>query len=159
MEGKRLLDVGCGCGEFLAGARIRGASVFGNDISTEACAFVKDKLGIPVLQGPLSGPAFIEKFGQMDMIVMSDLIEHPVDPLSTFDSALKILKPGGLLLMHTPHGGAASDLRSAHEWIGFRVDLEHLQYLSTGTISVLASRYDCRIEHLENFWRSGVGGN
>jgi 2-polyprenyl-3-methyl-5-hydroxy-6-metoxy-1,4-benzoquinol methylase len=158
LEGKRLLDVGCGCGEVLVRARHRGASVFGNDISAEACAFVKDKLGVPVLEGPLSDSSFVAEFGQMDMVVMSDLIEHPTDPLSMFVSALRILTPGGLLLIHTPNGGAASDPGGANKWVGFRVDLEHLQYLSTGTVSVLANRYGCRIEHLETFGYPGLQG-
>jgi SAM-dependent methyltransferase len=150
LDGKLLLEIGCGCGEFLASARGRGATVFGNDISPEACSFVSGLLGIPVFQGPLSSAAFTEKFGLMDIVVMSDLIEHPVDPLGTFEAALKVLKPGGLFLILTPNGGEASDnVERAREWIGFRVDLEHLQYLSSATILGLAGKYHCRIEHLE----------
>ena len=90
---------------------------------------------------------------------MSDLIEHPVEPLATFESALNVLPPGGLLLIFTPNGGAASDdLRSARQWVGFRVDLEHLQYLSSATIAALASMYSCRIEHLEALGYPGLDG-
>ena len=159
LEGKRLLEIGCGCGEFLVAARRRGASVFGNDISQEACSFVSRQLHIPVFQGPLSAAAFRAEFGPMDIVVMSDLIEHPVEPLATFESALNVLPPGGLLLIFTPNGGAASDdLRSARQWVGFRVDLEHLQYLSSATIAALASMYSCRIEHLEALGYPGLDG-
>ncbi|MGO9241233.1 MAG: class I SAM-dependent methyltransferase [Bryobacteraceae bacterium] len=160
LEGKRLLEIGCGCGEFLVGARRRGASVFGNDISPEACSFVREQLHFPVSQGPLHDSAFTAEFGAMDIVAMSDLIEHPVEPLRTFESALKVLKPGGLLLILTPNGGEASDdLRGAMQWVGFRVNLDHLQYLSTATILALACRYGCRIEHLETFgypWLEGI---
>lgn len=159
LKAKRLLEIGCGCGELLVAARHRGASVFGNDISQEACSFVKDRLGIPVFQGPLSDSGFREEFGLMDMVVMSDLIEHPVEPLDTFGAALNVLKPGGLLLILTPNGGAApEDPQMASQWVGFRVDLEHLQYFSSATVSVLADRHDCLIEHLETVGYPGLKG-
>ena len=160
LEGKRILEIGCGCGEFLVSARHRGSSVFGNDISQEACSFVRDLLQIPVYPGQLCDSDFTNQFGQMDIVVMSDLIEHPVEPLCTFESALNVLKPRGLLLILTPNGGEASDnVQCAKQWVGFRVDLEHLQYLSGATISILAHRYSCRIEHLETFgypWLEGI---
>lgn len=159
LEGKRLLEIGCGCGEFLVSAQRRGASVFGNDISQEACSFVRELLQIPVYAGQLCDSDFTRQFGQMDIVVMSDLIEHPVEPLRTFEAAVSVLKPGGVLLIHTPNGGAASDNPlTAKKWVGFRVDLEHLQYLSAATISALAHRYDCRIEHLETFGYPGLEG-
>ena len=152
LDGKRLLEIGCGCGEFLVSARHRGALVFGNDISQEACSFVRDRLGVRVWPGQLSDSGFCAEFGPMDIVVMSDLIEHPVEPLRMFESAINVLKVGGLLLMLTPNGGGApDDLDRASQWIGFRVDLEHLQYLSVATVSTLAARYNCRIEHLETF--------
>lgn len=152
LEGRRLLEIGCGCGELLTRARMCGAVVFGNDISSEACDFVGNKLGIPVFHGEISEKAVPGEVGQMDIVVMSDLFEHLVDPLATLCAALAILKHNGLLLMLTPNGGAASaDPGTASKWPGFRVDLEHLQYLSTRTISVLADRYSCQIEHLEVF--------
>jgi SAM-dependent methyltransferase len=159
LEGKRLLEIGCGCGELLVGALHRRASVFGNDVSRESCRFVGELLHIPVCEGPLSAVAFEREFGQMDIVVMSNLIEHPVEPLATFESALSVLKPAGLLLILTPNGGAASDEpSSASQWVGFRVDLEHLQYLSARTVSTLAAEYRCDIEHLETFGYPGLQG-
>jgi SAM-dependent methyltransferase len=162
LKGRSLLEIGCGCGELLVAARRRGASVFGNDISGEACSFVEKLLRIPVFGGPLAGPAFVDRFGQMEIVVMSDLIEHPVEPLATFQSAWDVLRPGGLLLILTPNGGDAipdrQHARSATGWIGFRKDLEHLQYLSSGTISLLSRIYGCRIEHFETFGFPALDG-
>jgi SAM-dependent methyltransferase len=140
--GKRVLEIGCGCGEFLVAARNRGAEVFGNDISAEACLFVRDQLRIPVFEGAFD-PSLV---GGMDVIVMSDLIEHPAEPLELLQAAAEVLNPGGLLLMLTPNGGAAST-----EWVGFRVDLEHLQYLSMATMSAIAGKVACEVELLETF--------
>jgi len=158
-NGRRLLEIGCGCGEFLVAARCRGASVVGNDIAEEACSFVRGRLGIPVFQGELRSQAFVEQHGQMDIVAMSDLIEHPIEPLKTIETALEVLKPGGLLLILTPNGGEATgDVSGAGQWVGFRVDLEHRQYLSSATIAMLANRFHCRTEHLETLGYPGVSG-
>src|SRR5207249_3554502 len=54
---------------------------------------------------------------------------------------------GSLLLAAMLQGAVASQAR---EWLGFRVDLEHLQYLSAATVVAIASRHGWAIEHLES---------
>lgn len=147
LEGRCLLDVGCGLGQLLVAARAEGAQVIGNDVSPEACRFIRS-LGFEALEGPLQ--RFASSIAPVDVVVMSDLIEHPQEPGVLLESARSILKPGGLLVLWTPNGGAAGEsAATAREWVGFRVDLEHMQYFSTQTISCLARRLGWRIEHLE----------
>jgi 2-polyprenyl-3-methyl-5-hydroxy-6-metoxy-1,4-benzoquinol methylase len=157
--GKRILDVGCGRGALLVAARRRGAEVFGNDISAEACTFVRDYLQIPVYEGCISEYECRLKLGLMDIVVMSDVFEHLTTPIKSFQAALDMLVPGGLLLILTPNGGAAgSELCDAICWEGFRVDLEHLQYFSAKTILKLAREHCCQVEHLESFGYAGLTG-
>jgi len=67
------------------------------------------------------------------------------------------LKPGGLLLLHTPNGGeAGTNIERAKKWVGFRVDLEHLQYLSPRTINCLSHELNLRIERLGAFGFAGL---
>ena len=81
---------------------------------------------------------------------MRDYIEHPVDPLIEIQTAVNILRPGGLLLLHTPNGGEAGiNIERAKKWVGFRVDLEHLQYLSPHTVNWISKMYKLKIERLE----------
>lgn len=154
---KRILDVGCGWGRFLLMARSAGADVVGCDLSPEACEFANNKLGITVYQSDLS--SCMSSVGDVDAVVMRDLIEHPVKPLLDIQAAYRILKPGGLLLLHTPNGGeAGTDVETAKKWVGFRVDLEHLQYLSPRTMNWLAKILDMSIERLDAFGFPGLEG-
>lgn len=126
-------------------ARHHGAAVLGSDISAEACAFVRDRLHIEVFEGPLGRAA-----PPVDIAVLSDVIEHPADPLSLLQTAVTVLAHRGLLLILTPNGGqAGTNVETARRWDGFRVDPEHLQYFSPATMVRLAPRLGCRIEHLE----------
>lgn len=153
----RILDVGCGFGRFLLEARSMGADVVGCDLSPEACEFANNKLGITVHQSELH--LCSSSIGNVDAVVMRDFIEHPVEPLIDFQAAVSILKPGGLLLFHTPNGGeAGTNIETASKWVGFRVDLEHLQYLSPHTVNWLSQKYDLRIERLETSGFPGLKG-
>lgn len=144
----RVLDVGCGVGDFLLQAKAFGADVVGCDLSPEACEFANSRLGITVYQSELH--LCLSQIGSVDVVVMRDFIEHPVDPLINIQAAVGILKKGGLLLIHTPNGGEAGlTAESGKKWVGFRVDLEHLQYISAQTVNWLAEKFNLRIERLE----------
>jgi hypothetical protein len=64
-----------------------------------------------------------------------------------------------VLAILTPNGGAAgTDLASARGWVGFRVDLEHFQYLSTRTNLLLAGKLGLSVEHIETTGFPGLAG-
>jgi 2-polyprenyl-3-methyl-5-hydroxy-6-metoxy-1,4-benzoquinol methylase len=153
----RILDVGCGSGNFLLEAKSAGADVLGCDLSPEVCEFVNNRLGIKVHQSELHLCSSL--VGNVDAVVMKDFMEHPVEPLIDVQAAVSILKPGGLLLLYTPNGGEAGiDVETAKKWVGFRVDLEHLQYISPQTINWIAEKYHLRIERLETSGFPGLKG-
>jgi 2-polyprenyl-3-methyl-5-hydroxy-6-metoxy-1,4-benzoquinol methylase len=157
LRGKRILEVGCGLGNFLLMARSAGAEVIGCDLSPEACDFTNNRLGITVHQSELS--SCMTAIGDVDAVVMRDLIEHPVEPLIDIQAACTILKIGGLLLLHTPNGGeAGTTVETAKKWVGFRVDLEHLQYISPHTVNWLSRKLGLRIERLGAFGFPGLKG-
>lgn len=150
LHGKRLLDVGCGVGGFLLCARSLGADVIGCDLSPEACEFAINRLGISVYRSDLASCS--SSIGKVDAVIMRDFIEHPVEPLIDIQAAISILNPGGILLILTPNGGeAGSNIETGKGWIGFRVDLEHLQYLSPKTINWLSKKYGFIIERIETY--------
>jgi len=157
ISGKRIFDVGCGWGNFLLMARSAGADVVGCDLSPEACEFARNKLGITVYQSELS--SCLSSIAAVDAVVMRDLIEHPIEPLGVLRAAHAALKSGGVLLLHTPNGGeAGTNIDTAREWVGFRVDLEHLQYVSPRTVNWLSRKLDMRIERLDAFGFPGLKG-
>lgn len=150
ISGKRIFDVGCGIGRLLLAAKTKGADVSGCDLSPEACKFASNSLGLNVYQSSFSNCR--SSIGIVDAVIMKDFIEHPVDPLNDLRTAISILKKDGLLLLHTPNGGeAGKKIDSAKEWVGFRVDLEHLQYLTPHLINWLAETHALRIERLNPF--------
>ena len=97
--GRRLVDVGCAHGFFLAAARERGWVGCGADISADAVRYAQEKLGLDVVHGDLSRANFAA--GTFDVAAMIGTIEHMPDPLTTLRSAARLLKPDGHLLITT----------------------------------------------------------
>jgi SAM-dependent methyltransferase len=133
----RLLDVGFGAGGLLRIAKGRGWTTHGVETSISAIE-VGRKNGIGELQHgdfltvPLEEAAF-------DVIVMTELIEHLVDPMAFLERAAALLRDGGLLYMTTPHGRGLSGRVLGTSWSVLRPP-EHLQLFSTESIKRCVER-------------------
>jgi SAM-dependent methyltransferase len=97
----RLLDVGCGSGQFLDAMRRQpGWSVVGVDTSPTAVSTAREMLGLEVYlsdlnNAPLSPASF-------DVVTMWDVLEHLHDPVGALSKIKTLLKPDGVLLVRTP---------------------------------------------------------
>jgi len=96
-EGGRLLDVGCGPGDFLALLADR-FEVYGVDVSHVYVQHAREKLGLEnVHLGELTEAAFPDAF--FDVAQMRGVIQHLPDPLGQVREAFRVTKPGGLLIV------------------------------------------------------------
>lgn len=100
-DGKRLLDVGCGNGQFLSHMRKLGWEVIGVDPDGKAVQIAREKFGLEVFHGTLEEAKF-SKDG-FDAITMNHVIEHVPDPIGLFKECRRVLKPGGKLVVVTPN--------------------------------------------------------
>ncbi len=97
------LDVGCSLGFFLLGvAEDRRWRAFGSEISPEAAAFARDRLGLDVRCGELADLGYPDRF--FDYVHVSNVLEHVRDPRGLLGECRRILKPGGTLYLSVPNG-------------------------------------------------------
>ncbi len=150
-QSRKVLDVGCGFGEKAIIMASMGAEVVGLDVSREVVAFTNTKLGIPCLCQTLE--QYTDGGSDFDLITMFEFIEHPLKPVQALQAAVTKLRPGGLLAITTPNGtaGCRRQPNEPDEWIGFRVDLEHMQYLHVSTVDMLAHALGMTVIHLEQY--------
>lgn len=100
---RRILDVGCGSGTFLVDARDAGWKVSGLEINAKFPEFCRSVHGIDDVKcGVISNPPFSE--ASFDVVSLLDVLEHMYDPLLTIRQSARLLNPGGLLLIKSPHG-------------------------------------------------------
>ena len=102
-----ILDVGCGDGSALAVAAqyISGQNpphrFAGLDWSADALRQARG-CGLNVVRGSVS-PRLPVADGAADVVIMSELIEHLVDPDGAVAEVRRVLRPGGSLLLSTPN--------------------------------------------------------
>jgi 2-polyprenyl-3-methyl-5-hydroxy-6-metoxy-1,4-benzoquinol methylase len=144
ISGKRVLDVGFGMGQQMLLFKKLGALVHGIDLDPEAVQFAQHVLLLhDARRATLEDLPRSERY---DLITMHDLIEHPLDPRTMLRHAVEHLAPSGMLSLWTPN---ASRIHAGDDPILFRVDLEHMQYLTPQTCNFVADRLGLRIVHLE----------
>jgi SAM-dependent methyltransferase len=94
----RILDAGVGLGRMLA--EIPDVEPYGVDISFGYLARAKEK-GIAVSYARLEEMPY--KPGLFDVVVSADVLEHVFDLYSCSTQLLRVLKPGGLLIVRVPN--------------------------------------------------------
>ena len=107
----RLLDVGCGNGEFLVRMRNLGWDVIGIEPDPAAAAVAR-AAGLEIVPGRVEEG--LRGLGEFDAITVSHVLEHLPDPAEVFARLASHLSPGGSLvaISPNPHGLIARLFRS-----------------------------------------------
>ncbi|GHU34306.1 hypothetical protein FACS1894172_14370 [Spirochaetia bacterium] len=100
-SGKKLLDIGCAYGPFLAAAQESGLSPVGIDPAEDAVRYVNEELKIPAIHGLFPSPQLFA-LAPFDIITLWYVIEHFEYPKEILQEIHYLLKPGGLLAFSTP---------------------------------------------------------
>jgi len=97
----RLLDVGCGTGDFLFEvAKISGWQTLGIEPDRYACSYARRVLGIDVICGTLGEASLASD--AFDVVTMWNTLEHVYDPTHNLQQAYRVLRPGGFLVFSVP---------------------------------------------------------
>jgi SAM-dependent methyltransferase len=104
-----VVDVGCGDGMIggvvqAAAWRVAGDApvVLGTDWSAAAVRGARDR-GLRAVQATPDGPGLPLADGVAEVVLLSEVIEHLVDPDTALDECRRILRPGGTLVVSTPN--------------------------------------------------------
>lgn len=96
--GRRLLDVGCGGGDFLEEAQESGWEAVGLELHRGA-AEAGARRGLTVVEG---GPEALPE-GRFDAVTLWNVLDQMPDPARDLAPILERLAPGGLLLVRVPN--------------------------------------------------------
>jgi 2-polyprenyl-3-methyl-5-hydroxy-6-metoxy-1,4-benzoquinol methylase len=114
--GGRLLDVGCGNGEFVAEATAAGWSAAGIDLDPVAVKAGR-AAGLDLAIEDIAARAGREP-GAYDAVTLSHVVEHVADPHALLQAARTLLRPGGHLWVATPNLDAAGHRAFGADWLG-----------------------------------------
>ena len=115
LQGKRVLDVGCGGGILADAMARRGANVLGIDLAVKALKVAQ----LHALEARTSGVEYqeisaealaAEKPGTFDVVTWMEMLEHVPDPSSVVKACAALVKPGGHVFFSTINRNAKSFL-------------------------------------------------
>lgn len=113
--GARILDIGCGNGDFLELAQRGGWQVVGVEPDPKAAEMARGR-GLDVRNGGVEVLDPVrEKF---DGITLNHVIEHVHDPLRLLQACFQMLNPGGWIWLETPNFDALGHRRYGQHWRG-----------------------------------------
>lgn len=137
-DNPRVLDIGCGAGQFLYGAQQRGWTVAGAELSQVAAQQASERLGTPIFCGDFR--AMNLPLHAFDVVTIQSTVEHLRAPIDYLCDAAALLRPGGVLFFDVPNV-ASTEHRAAkllgQQWRGFTI--EHLYYFTPGFLRRLTA--------------------
>ena len=105
LDGKNVLDVGCGGGILSEGMATRGANVTGIDLSDRALKVAKLHLlesGRQVEYRKITTESIAkEQPHHYDVVTCMEMLEHVPDPISIVKACANLTKPGGWVFFST----------------------------------------------------------
>ena len=115
LQGKRVLDVGCGGGILADSMARKGADVLGIDLATKALKVAQ----LHAIEAKTTGVRYqetsaealaAEQPGTFDVVMCMEMLEHVPDPASVVKACAALVKPGGYVFFSTINRNAKAFL-------------------------------------------------
>jgi len=100
LEGKRILDIGCGVGAFVRRLREFTPEVYGFDIDRDSVTTGAEELPNLALA---VGEHMPYPDASFDVIFLHEVLEHVDDDVATLKEARRVLAPGGRVVIFVPN--------------------------------------------------------
>ena len=152
----RVLDVGCGSGQFLARLIARGHEGHGTELSEATGARASKIPGLTLRVGELDAASYPPH--SFDLVSIWHVLEHLPDPDRTLRFCHAWLREGGVLLVAVPNADSWQARLFQGAW--FHLDPpRHLYHFNRRSLALALERAGFRIERLHTLsWEQNVYG-
>jgi SAM-dependent methyltransferase len=140
--GRSLLDFGCGIGAVVEVARESGWNATGFDLNGGLVERANEFWGGRDLVTGNLGNFYASHQGKFDAILSFQVFEHLQQPVDTGTELVRLLRPGGVILIDVPY------VYQPAEWISRGKTLDptsHWCHFSKRTLADLVRRLDCEV--------------
>jgi SAM-dependent methyltransferase len=159
---RRVIEIGCGTGDFLGFLEARGLECQGVEFGVQDAG--RKRFRGPIHYGRMEDIEIPS--GSVDCVLLLNVVEHLLDPITVLAKIHNMLKPGGILLLRHPNArlftfapyrytiellkfGVHLALQAANRTTGFTImgfQNQHLFYFDRTTLTALLhrARFDVR---------------
>ncbi|MGH7595521.1 MAG: class I SAM-dependent methyltransferase [bacterium] len=142
----RLLDVGCGTGEFLAAMKAAGWQVEGLERDERAAAWAREHHQIAISAGSVEQLSASTQ--QYDVITLWHVLEHFYDPGRALEIIAQCLRENGMLLITVPNIAGIDARVYKSNWVALDAP-RHVNHFSLDTLARLGSKHGLTLR----WWR------
>jgi len=132
----RVLDFGCGWGQFLAAAAVFGAEAYGIDRDADRLLQARAS-GVTVAPSLADLPRAVR--GQVDSISLFQVLEHLEEPRPVLEELRDWLRPGGVLILEVPDCTGTTGFNSEADYQAIN-PLAHINAFTPETLIGIARR-------------------
>ena len=145
---KSIIDIGSGPGLFLNVGKKRNWKVKGIEPSPEAYKYSIKKYNIPVINEFIENIQ-IDQISKFDVINLSFVLEHLIDPSKVIDLAKKILKKRGIISIEVPNDfnflqNIYTKDKNIKYWISYP---DHINYFNVFSLEHFLKKFGFKILH------------
>lgn len=146
IEGKSVLDFGCGDGGFLHRAKKIAAKIQGVELE-QAMREGLNKEGIPCSES-------IDELGTFDVITLFHVLEHLEEPIAYLEKLKKHLNKDGMILIEVPNANdALLSLYNSEAFADFTYWHCHVYLYNNETLRMLVKKAGLRVKFMEQIQR------
>lgn len=150
----RILDVGCGTGDFLDAMRAKGWTVVGVERAQADAAIARGR-GISVLNAVDWARELEPK--SFDAVTFWHALEHLPDPFGALSSVHRLLKDDGIIVVEVPNAASLTFRLAGRHWYHLDVP-RHLQHFTPDVLTSLLASCGFGLVRRRNFhvWDSAA---
>lgn len=151
--GRRLFEIGCGDGNFLAVMRARGWDVAGSEVHGSAVRVARDRHGLEL--HVIGFDDFRIPGGSYDAVGAYHVLEHLYEPRAVLQGIRDALSPGGVFHLQMPNIGSIDGRLGRQSWWGLRCP-QHVTFYEPRHLRQLLAEEGFRIVSIETYdpWHS-----
>ncbi|GGN15139.1 methyltransferase [Dyadobacter beijingensis] len=144
----KLLDIGCGTGNFLSAVKQDGWQTFGTEPDAGARDIASKRVGATIFGSIEEDTLGAEQF---DIISMWHVLEHVHKLNETIDWLQKHLKPNGRIIIAVPNPQSYDAVKYGRFWAAYDVP-RHLYHFTRATMKNLVQRHGLAVKKILPMW-------
>lgn len=141
----KILDVGCGNGNYLYLFRKKGWDCYGTEVSSSMIDYMISDLGLKIFKGELYDITLPEEY--FDVVTFWGSLEHMNNPFEVLTKTYRLLKPGARVIILVPNIESLEARIFRNYWHHIEVPTHYYQF-SPETLTNLLKRAGFKIERV-----------